>query len=221
MAFIFSVRYLKFTLSILFILLISTAYLIITYIGIIYFDQPNDLRFESLVILSFVPVCIFVAYVADSEIKQRKLLKSALKNVESVTQEREAAMQRLSHVAATDELTELVNRRAMRVKLEEELSRLKRYHTQFCILLIDVDHFKKVNDQHGHQIGDAALIHLANTMQSSIRNTDVLARWGGEEFLVLIPNAELADATVIARQNMPRSFPIKLINRRAKTRVHY
>lgn len=200
MAFIFSVRYLQFKISLFFVLLIAAAYYSISYIGLVYFDQIGDIRFESLVLISFIPVCIFVAYISDSENKQRKLLQVALKRVELITKEREAVMTRLAHVAATDELTGLLNRRSISESIYQELQRLKRNGNQFCILLIDVDHFKNINDTFGHQVGDKALAHLTKTMLQSIRNTDILARWGGEEFLLMLPDTSLNEAKVIAER---------------------
>ncbi|TQV77223.1 diguanylate cyclase [Aliikangiella marina] len=200
MAFTFSLSYLKFKISLLFVCVISATYFSISYIGINYFQHPGTIEFEALVLISYIPVCIFVAYMADRENSQRRQLKHAFENIERVTQEREKIMQQLKQVASTDELTGLLNRRAMNAKLEEEMKRFYRYHISFCILLLDIDYFKKINDEYGHQIGDLALIHLAKTMQSAIRETDTLSRWGGEEFMVLLPATPIESARVIAER---------------------
>ena len=89
--------------------------------------------------------------------------------------------------AATDPLTGLFNRRKIDRSLANEIMRAQRYKTQLSLMLFDIDHFKKVNDNFGHQAGDAVLVELARYTAGHIRNTDVLARWGGEEFVILSP----------------------------------
>ncbi len=89
--------------------------------------------------------------------------------------------------AATDPLTGLFNRRKFDRSLSAEIMRAQRYKTPLSLMLFDIDHFKKVNDNFGHQVGDAVLVELARYTAGHIRNTDVLARWGGEEFVILSP----------------------------------
>lgn len=94
----------------------------------------------------------------------------------------------LAERAATDPLTELLNRRSMEDQLARATQTLAEDGTQFGLLMIDLDHFKKINDCYGHQIGDEVLVQASQAMRQSLRNErDVLARWGGEEFLALIP----------------------------------
>ena len=83
-------------------------------------------------------------------------------------------------------------------KLEEEISKYKRYKIPFSILLIDIDFFKKINDSYGHDKGDFVIKQISNLMQNNIRNTDICARWGGEEFLILAPNSDLKAALTLA-----------------------
>lgn len=89
--------------------------------------------------------------------------------------------------AATDPLTGLFNRRKFDRELAAEILRAQRYKTPLSLVLFDIDHFKKINDTHGHQIGDQVLIELSRFVTANIRNSDVLARWGGEEFVILCP----------------------------------
>jgi diguanylate cyclase (GGDEF)-like protein len=89
--------------------------------------------------------------------------------------------------AATDPLTGLFNRRKFDRELATEILRAHRYKTPLSLVLYDIDHFKKVNDTHGHQIGDQVLLELSRFVTANIRNSDVLARWGGEEFVILCP----------------------------------
>lgn len=97
------------------------------------------------------------------------------------------ALTRIQVLATRDELTGLFNRRHMLEVLTQHQKRLERSgHHRFCLALLDIDHFKRINDTHGHNVGDEVLREFAATLQSSLRDTDVLARWGGEEFLLLI-----------------------------------
>ncbi len=98
----------------------------------------------------------------------------------------------------TDPLTGLRNRRYVETILEKELAKWKRYGTPLTCLMVDVDHFKKINDQHGHHAGDAALKGLAELLTRSLREADTAARWGGEEFLILLPQTEITAASVPA-----------------------
>ena len=97
------------------------------------------------------------------------------------------ALVRIQILATRDELTGLLNRRHMIEVLSQHQKRLERSgHHRFCLALLDIDHFKRINDTHGHGVGDEVLRNFAKVVQSGLRDTDVLARWGGEEFLVLL-----------------------------------
>jgi diguanylate cyclase (GGDEF)-like protein len=100
----------------------------------------------------------------------------------------------LIEFATIDGLTRIPNRRATQAFLEKELSRLQRNQSEFSILMIDIDNFKKVNDRWGHSVGDYVLVKTASIFQSMIRKHDWVGRWGGEEFLIILPgpcNTEL------------------------------
>jgi diguanylate cyclase (GGDEF)-like protein len=101
--------------------------------------------------------------------------------------------------AATDPLTGLYNRRKLYRELATEMQRAQRYKTPLSVVLFDVDHFKDVNDGHGHQAGDVVLVELSRAVAARIRATDVLARWGGEEFLILTPGSDGEMASQLAR----------------------
>lgn len=92
----------------------------------------------------------------------------------------------LERLSATDELTGLWNRRHMECALRIECMRADRYGTPLSAILVDLDHFKRVNDRHGHAAGDRVLIAVAEVLRSRLRATDVVGRWGGEEFLLLL-----------------------------------
>ncbi len=93
----------------------------------------------------------------------------------------------LSKLAAYDDLTGVYNRRSMFHHLEAELSRCRRYGRSLGVLMADIDHFKRVNDDHGHLVGDQALRWVASTLQNELRSMDFLCRYGGEEFCAILP----------------------------------
>ena len=102
-------------------------------------------------------------------------------------------------IASTqDPLTGLFNRRLMLDRLENEAALTNRRNNVFSVLMIDVDHFKNVNDSWGHQAGDNALMLIASALKMALRSSDVCARWGGEEFLVLLPDTSESGGTEIA-----------------------
>lgn len=106
----------------------------------------------------------------------------------------------LNHLSNTDQLTGIANRRMIQEALEQQVERFSQDKSAFCILLFDIDHFKKINDAHGHSAGDLVLTELAQLIQSTIRHTDLFGRWGGEEFLLICPETSLPEAQVIAEK---------------------
>jgi len=108
--------------------------------------------------------------------------------------ELERALTQLQAIATRDELTGLPNRRQIQALMDQELLRSQRHGYEFCIAIADLDHFKRVNDEHGHAAGDLVLRQFAQACQGALRATDVIARWGGEEFLVLLPDTDMQQA---------------------------
>ena len=106
----------------------------------------------------------------------------------------------LMEVATIDVLTRIPNRRATQGFLEKELSRAQRNQSEFSVLLIDIDDFKQVNDRWGHAVGDHALVKTAGIFQSMIRKEDWVGRWGGEEFLMIVPGSPRCDAEPLAER---------------------
>jgi len=100
------------------------------------------------------------------------------------------ANERLALLATTDTLTGLHNRRFGLTKLDEEMARVRRGKQEISLMMVDVDHFKEINDNHGHDAGDAVLVELAVRMRETLRRYDVPIRWGGEEFLVICPHTD-------------------------------
>jgi diguanylate cyclase (GGDEF)-like protein len=110
------------------------------------------------------------------------------------------ANRQLALLARRDALTGLNNRLAANERLREEFLRLKRNGQRYAALLMDVDHFKRVNDNHGHEVGDAVLRQVADLLTQTLRQSDFLARFGGEEFLVLLPDCDEARALLVGEK---------------------
>lgn len=106
----------------------------------------------------------------------------------------------LETLSRTDQLTGIANRRRTAQVLEEEIERSGRYQKSFCVLLFDIDLFKNVNDTYGHDVGDQVLVMVGEAVEAAIRRTDTFGRWGGEEFLIICPEASLATALVVAEK---------------------
>jgi len=115
------------------------------------------------------------------------------------TEELAIANKELEHSLRHDPLTKIFNRLAFTEALSKEFKRMQRSQSPFSIILMDVDHFKKVNDSYGHSTGDEVLVKIAATMKKTIRETDLVARLGGEEFVVLLPDTS-EDAVIVAEK---------------------
>ena len=112
----------------------------------------------------------------------------------------EAARHQMSVLAHTDVLTGLANRRSFTERLRQELALLQRGNQSACLLMMDIDHFKRVNDVYGHHVGDQALQLFAALCREEFRAADVVSRWGGEEFLALLPATHVDQAQVVAQR---------------------
>lgn len=120
--------------------------------------------------------------------------------VDQRTQELSLKNEELYKISITDKLTNIFNREKLDNTLQDEMSRSYRYGSIFSIILVDIDFFKKVNDNFGHQVGDEVLKESAKVFASSLRETDILGRWGGEEFLIICPQTDLKGAELLAQK---------------------
>jgi diguanylate cyclase (GGDEF)-like protein/PAS domain S-box-containing protein len=114
------------------------------------------------------------------------------------TAERLAAEHSLRHMADHDALTGLYNRRRFEEELDRHIAHGRRYGMDGALLILDLDDFKRVNDEHGHRAGDRALTAVARVLRERLRESDILARFGGDEFAVLMPHGRAAEATELA-----------------------
>lgn len=101
-------------------------------------------------------------------------------------------------MAVTDSLTGIANRRGLQDTLTEEHARMKRYGGHFSVLILDLDRFKEINDRHGHDAGDKVLIEISKLLESESREVDTVGRWGGEEFMAILPHVGVSKATEVA-----------------------
>ncbi|KRV94006.1 GGDEF domain-containing protein [Aeromonas veronii] len=115
-------------------------------------------------------------------------MESKLRLMKEETAEYKKRLTIQKHKLFLDSLTQVHNRAALDERLEQEYKRWLRYRTPLCMAIIDIDHFKNINDNYGHMAGDKALKVVAKALQSALRDTDFIARFGGEEFVVLLPN---------------------------------
>ncbi|MDV5082318.1 GGDEF domain-containing protein [Vibrio parahaemolyticus] len=136
----------------------------------------------------------------DSVQKHAKNLELLIKRQNETVEKNNYLQQQLYNEAHTDALTGLYNRRHLDEICAKEVSRADRYNTPLSAIMIDIDHFKLVNDMLGHQVGDEILKELANLLSNRMRESDVLARWGGEEFVILLPNTATSGCESIAEE---------------------
>jgi diguanylate cyclase (GGDEF)-like protein len=125
---------------------------------------------------------------------------STMVRIKFLQDELKERMRELDRLASTDVLTGLYNRRMFFIRFEEELARARRNQSGFCLVYIDIDHFKLTNDTYGHQAGDAILQRVSIAMGAHLRRSDVLGRIGGEEFAVLLPDTLAGPGAMIAER---------------------
>ncbi len=127
-------------------------------------------------------------------------LAAANNKLEAAVRELDEKNQALEVTTRTERLTGLGNRRRLEEALQTEVLRARRYGKPFSIILLDIDHFKAINDNFGHQAGDNVLIAIAGLLTRTARETDVVGRWGGEEFLLVCPETEIAVVAALAER---------------------
>ncbi|WP_082507524.1 GGDEF domain-containing protein [Duganella sp. Root336D2] len=120
------------------------------------------------------------------------------------------ANRKLEALATTDPLTGIANRRKMTEQIAQELERARRFHHPLALLMVDIDHFKRINDSYGHEVGDQAIIQTATLLTASLRAVDMVARFGGEEFVLLMPETHIAVATHAAERLREQAAGLRL-----------
>jgi diguanylate cyclase len=140
-----------------------------------------------------------VVDVIDDIVRANQNLQSKLETAESRLQEQATEIETHISRSLTDPLTSLPNRREFNNRLEERMAAWNRRQEIFSLLILDVDHFKKLNDEHGHLAGDQVLAAIGRALRTSIRREDAVARYGGEEFAILLPNTSLEETSHVAQ----------------------
>jgi diguanylate cyclase (GGDEF)-like protein len=139
------------------------------------------------------------AYTDVLKAAREELLNFTSELVRKLLEQRKL-IENLKRRAAHDGLTELLNYQSFQELLEKELYRAKRYGSDLCVILADIDHFKVVNDTYGHPAGDAVLKGVAACMEGALRQSDVITRYGGEEFGIIMPETAIKDAFVVTER---------------------
>jgi diguanylate cyclase (GGDEF)-like protein len=130
----------------------------------------------------------------------RQGLESANTELGRVKQSLEEKNEMLRELSITDSLTGLYNRAFLDEKLRDEFNRIERNRDYLSIILADIDYFKQVNDQYGHQVGDEVLVSIANLFRQNVRTVDSIGRWGGEEFIIICPGSDEHQAFQLAEK---------------------
>lgn len=163
--------------------IIITFIVLACYIGMYIYGQTNPPKFvisesaiRTLYIYNIVVVFLMLASLSFFYVLE------TIDSQQTLTQQNQS----LEHTASVDQLTGLYNRHHMAQVLAQTMERAKQRGTLFSLVMGDIDNFKRINDTYGHECGDKALVHVAKIMESCVREGDVVCRWGGEEFLILV-----------------------------------
>ena len=152
--------------------------------------QRNKPEVEAVHFVLASSMMTVVVFLTNTFNRLRGRLKAQKLALEAQTNELSGALSRLQVIATRDELTLLPNRRHMKEVLAHQEKRHNKESRTLCVAILDIDHFKSINDTYGHAAGDEVLRTFADQVQGALRKTDVLARWGGEEFLLLLPDTD-------------------------------
>jgi diguanylate cyclase (GGDEF)-like protein len=132
--------------------------------------------------------------------KHTRVISRLLRFISAVTNELEDSNREVTKLSITDRLTQLVNRNHLEQTFDRQIRLANRYGSHFSVVLLDMDHFKQINDTHGHLAGDEVLIKIGQILISQTRTSDVVGRWGGEEFLIIASNTPLNGAELLAEK---------------------
>ena len=151
----------------------------------------------SLIVLALGTPMLLMGVVLDDNLDYQSHLEA---RVAERTQALQDALAAANVLVITDSLTQAFNRRHMETLVQDEVERAQRYHQATALIILDIDYFKAVNDNYGHPTGDKVLRQVSDMLGQNLRQSDALGRWGGEEFLILLPQINVAAATNVAEK---------------------
>lgn len=153
---------------------------------------------------------MLIDQLAKQNLSLEAVVESRTKELIRVNSELERRIREVERLAETDSLTGVSNRYRLEKTLALEVERAQRFHQPLSVMAIDLDDFKDVNDTFGHASGDMVLIALANLIQSNVREIDLVSRWGGDEFMIVLPNTNLSAAKITAEKllRLTRNIPL-------------
>lgn len=185
-----------------------------SYFAIFHLNQQGSFSAEVYYTFCFIPSALFICILSEQFSLQRTALREAMHTAEQnrdalaeeikkahvTNQALQKAMSRIEELASHDELTGLYNRRQLMHSLELEKKRADRSGQLFSIIMLDIDHFKHINDTFGHLKGDEILKEVAGVLKTTLRETDICARYGGEEFMLVLEHADKEKAKICAER---------------------
>lgn len=160
----------------------------------VFSSEFTEIWMRTLVIIVMTTSSLVVQYFMRKQYNHEKTLLNYQDHLEEIVSER---TEELQYLANFDVLTEIYNRRKFNQVFDTEMERSKELNYHLCLAMCDIDHFKNVNDQYGHNEGDQVLKDIANILRHNLRATDTYARWGGEEFIMLMPDTDLTTANIV------------------------
>jgi len=175
----------------------------------ILFKRPEFFHEHSTeLVIAIILFVLTILYVRYRELKRyNRQIEAARKGLQSVNMELgrvksklEEKNEMLRKVSVTDRLTGLHNRAYLEDRLRDELRRIGRHPADLCVILADIDHFKRVNDLYGHPVGDEVLVKISETLRENVRSIDDVGRWGGEEFMIICPGANEQEGVHLAEK---------------------
>lgn len=176
-------------------------------------DKPHDYKLAGQIAIFALIILLLGAIRHFESLRQRRILTKKNSALEQLHQALEKKNQELERLATHDTLTGLFNRGYLTEQIEKIINKKRRYQSPCTMLLLDIDNFKNYNDTYGHNVGDQMLKHTADAIRTCVRETDIFARWGGEEFIILCPESELKEALKLAKRlqqhlvdNPPENF---------------
>lgn len=167
------------------------------FLSSVFSEDDTELWMRTLIVIVMTVSAIFAQRLLRKQRQTELLLRRYQLHLEELVEARTLELERMTNL---DPLTQIYNRRKFSEKLSYELHRAKRYKHPLTLIMCDLDYFKIINDKHGHAQGDIVLQSIAQCLKDNLRNIDIYARWGGEEFIILLPHIPPKEAKMVAEK---------------------